>query len=403
MEMHDRNLTCRPRVSRVMPLSTRARIGLAIGLTCALASIWATTCGAETARHALASSLRSSFTPEHIERELSGEKQKPRPAPEISPANTYPQDGDDRPAANLNTTFSDLPPTPTKPRGLPNTSFVLLLGMDNRSDRLTGRSDTMIIAAFRHHDGKVAAFSVPRDLWIELPDLGPARINSTIRIGNHKLGPDRGIALMREVIKSEFGIRIDHYAAVDLAGFVDVVESVGGIDVDVPCPIMDCFWTGKKGEACKMLDLEAGRHQLDGPTALSFARSRHGRGDRDRTRRQQSVILALARKIRAGGLRSLPRLWQSAEPHVDTDLDLEAALYYASFALEIDLKNIGGFAITRPLVERHITIDDKHVLLLDRERFDHALGALFTTPLPALKPRKRCPKADVALAPGRHQ
>ena len=164
---------------------------------------------------------------------------------------------------------------------------------------------------------------------------------------------------------------------------------------------MDCFWTGEKGEACEMLDLEAGRHHLDGRTALSFARSRHGRGDRDRTRRQQSVIVALARKIRAGGLQGLPGLWRSAEPYIDTDLDFEAALYYASFALEIDLKKIGGFAITKPLVERHVTIDNKHVLLLDRERFDAALRSIFTTPLPALKARKRCPEADVALAHAR--
>ena len=56
--------------------------------------------------------------------------------------------------------------------GLDGVSFVVLLGADNRNDDVVGRTDTMIVAAFRHRDGKMAAFSLPRDLWVPLPDIG---------------------------------------------------------------------------------------------------------------------------------------------------------------------------------------------------------------------------------------
>lgn len=349
--------------------------------------------GAGTASERVAATLRSEFAPPHVADTPSDTEDTEPPASaetgdegasEIEPASATPP--------------PDLPPAPERPRGLRGTSFVMLLGLDNRSDRLTGRADTIIIAAFRHRDGKMAAFSIPRDLWVELPELGPARINSTVRIGEYKLGSGEGIPLLRRVIEDNFGIHIDHHVRVDLAGFVAAVDALGGVELDLPCPIQDCFWLERDDPSCHMLALDAGRQHLDGQSALLYARSRHGRGDRDRTRRQQAVVLALARKARAAGLRGLPRLWRVVSPHVDTSLDLDAALYYASYVLDGEgLETVGGFAITHPLVRRHVTEDDKHVLLLEREAFDAALAGLFESRLPAQRETRTCPAADVAL------
>lgn len=294
---------------------------------------------------------------------------------------------------------------PQRPAGLDGVSFVLLLGADNRSEDIVGRTDTMIVAAFRHRDGKVAAFSLPRDLWVPLPDVGElhaqgrdhARISSVVRVGEVRLEPGQGMPLLRRVVLEQLGIRIDRFVRVDFAGFVALVDSLGGVDVDVQCPIMDCFWTNGMDQPCEMLSVEAGRVHMDGATALGFVRSRHGTGDRDRTRRQQAVMLAFAAKVRARGLRGLPGLWKLAEPFVDTDLEVDDAIYYASFALEGELSQVGGFAITHPLVERHVTEDRKHVLLLDREQFEEALAGMFDEELPALRERERCPAADAAL------
>jgi LCP family protein required for cell wall assembly len=299
----------------------------------------------------------------------------------------------------------DAPAPPTRPPDLDGISFVLLLGADNRTDKVTGRTDTMMVGAFRHHDGKVAAFSIPRDLWVELPDIGTlredgrthARISSVVRAGEVRLGRGQGIPLLRQVLREQLGIRIDRYASIDFAGFVSLVDELGGVDVDVECPIVDCFWKHGTEQPCEMLAIEPGRVHMDGETALAFVRSRHGRGDHDRTRRQQAVMLAFAREVQTRGLRGLRGLWQQAEPFVSTDLEVEDAIYYASFALETRLGDIAGFAIRGPMTSKHVTEDGKHVLLLDRAAFDRALGQMFEGELVANRERKQCPDADVAL------
>lgn len=300
------------------------------------------------------------------------------------------------------------PPPPRKPVDLEGVSFVLLLGADNRNDKVTGRTDTMIVAAFRHRDGKLAAFSIPRDLWVALPDVGTlheegrthARISSVLRVGEARLGEGQGLPLLRQTLHDAFGVRFDRFVRVDFAGFVGLVDALGGIEVEVDCPIMDCFWTNGTDQPCEMLEIPAGTVQMDGATALKFVRSRHGRGDHDRTRRQQSVMLAFARKARARGLRGLPALWRQAEPWTDGDLSLDDAAYYASYALDNDLGQIRGFAIRHPMTSAHVTEDGKHVMLLDRDAFDRALEDLFEQKLPALRERSECPPADIAIKVG---
>ena len=365
----------------------------------AATSLWLVSGGAATARRATVDSIRESFAPEHLFESAAAPDPTPVEVASLpaAAAKTEPLEALEE---GSNDVVEERPPdlpTPRKPRGLRGSSFVLLLGLDNRDDRRTGRADTMILVAFRHRDGKVAAFSIPRDLWIELPELGPARINSTIRIGEHKLGPGEGIPLLRRVIRDNFGIRVDHYARVDHAGFEAAVDALGGVELDLQCPIQDCFWGEDRSAGCEMLDLPAGPQLLDGHTALLYSRSRHGRGERDRRRRQQRVLMAIAHKVSERGLRAVPELWSRVHEHVQTDLDPEAALYYASFALDEGLEQIGGFSITRELVERHVTEDGKHVLLLQRDAFDEALEQLFSTRSPALRPKRSCPAADVAL------
>jgi LCP family protein required for cell wall assembly len=287
-------------------------------------------------------------------------------------------------------------------------SFVLLLGADNRSATITGRTDTMIVAAFRHSDGKVAAFSIPRDLWVPLPDIGTlhadghthARISSVVRVGEVRLGDGQGMPLLRQTLRDQLGIRFDRFVTVDFAGFVGLVDAVGGVEVDVDCPLIDCFWNQGTDQPCELVTIEAGRVAMDGATALQFVRSRHGRGDHDRTKRQQAVMLAFARKVRARGLGGLPGLWRLAEPFVTSDLEVDEAAYYASFALDNQPDEIRGLSIRHPMTSRHVTEDGKHVLLLDRAAFDHALADLFEGELSALRERKECPAADVALKGG---
>ena len=108
------------------------------------------------------------------------------------------------------------------------------------------------------------------------------------------------------------------------------------------------------------------------------------------------MIIAFARAARAQGLGELQDLWETVEPFVETDMDWKAAAYYGSFAFETDLTDLHGFSIARKMVRKHVTEKKQHVLLLDHELFDAALGEMFGSRLPGLKERKRCPDADAA-------
>jgi LCP family protein required for cell wall assembly len=373
----------------------RRWLALALLITAVAAGVWAATRGPGELRHASARSFRSVVGAPEPPPRLRWEDEGPTLAtqPRASRWTLIP------------TAEVEAPPPPRRPPGLDGVSMVLLLGADNRSDAVVGRTDTMIVAAFRHRDGEVAAFSIPRDLWVELPDVGElheegrdhARISSVIRVGEARLGRGEGIPLLRRVLREQLGITVDRYARVDFAGFVALVDELDGVEVEVQCPIMDCFWVDGPDRPCKMMEVEAGRVHMDGSTALAFVRSRHGTGDRDRTRRQQAVILAFAAKVEAGGLRGLRGLWRTVEPFIDTDLGADDAAYYASFALENDLGSVGGFAIAHPMTRRHVTEDGKHVLLLDRSAFETALDGMFDSELPALRDRRRCPEPDAAL------
>ena len=297
------------------------------------------------------------------------------------------------------------PAPPEPPESLRDVTYVLLLGEDRTVRKVTGRTDSIMVLAFRHRDGKVGAFSVPRDLWVTIPDLGlegdefpkPGRVNAVVRIGDRRLGEGEGVDVLKRVLRAELGVEIRHHAMIDTEAFKALIDEVGGVRVNVQCPIQDCMWGADRSEGCAMLDLDAGLQSLDGATALHYVRSRHGTGDRDRTRRQQAVMVGLARKVRARGLRGLRKLWAVAEPHVRTDLDVESAAYYATFALDNDLADLHGFQIRYPMVRKHVTEDRKHVLALDREAFDTRLEGLFEAKLPALKKRTRCPAPDAAF------
>jgi LCP family protein required for cell wall assembly len=374
-------------------LSTSRRRRLLVTLALALLALgllgWGLVYSAQM-RHAAAKSLRVAIGP-------------PAPPPALLEPPLI------IPAAVSPAPTPELVAPPHRPPDLEGVSFVLLLGADNRSDKVVGRTDTMMIAAFRHRDGKVGLFSVPRDLWVPLPDVGElheqghthARISSVVRVGEVRLGRGQGLPLLRQTIREQLGVRIDRYARIDFAGFVGLIDELGGIEVEVACPLIDCFWLAGPTQPCERVTIPAGRVHMDGATALAFVRSRHGRGDHDRTKRQQAVILAFAREVRARGLRGLRPLWRRAEPYVDADLETEDAAYYASFALENQLGDIPGFAIRHPMTRRHVE-DGKHVLLLDRAAFDRALGELFEQKPLGSRSRiereaEQCPAADVAL------
>lgn len=175
----------------------------------------------------------------------------------------------------------------TSPRGAMN---ILLVGVDKR-DNLTRkqqnqlklgrevgeRTDTMMVIHLSEDHSRVTVVSLPRDTWTEIPGKGTHKINSAYQFG--------GAPLAVKAVQHTTGLKIDRYIEVNVLGFIDVVDSLGGVTVCTPVPIND----PKTG-----LNLAAGTHELPGVQALGYARTRATvRSDLDRIDRQQQVISAL--------------------------------------------------------------------------------------------------------------
>ncbi|WP_157250524.1 LCP family protein [Nonomuraea typhae] len=186
----------------------------------------------------------------------------------------------------------------TEPAGPTGPMNILLVGVDKR-DNLTRkqqnqlklgresgeRTDTMMVIHLSADHRKVTVVSLPRDTWTEIPGKGTHKINSAYQFG--------GAPLAVKAVQQATGLKIQRYIEVNVMGFIDVVDSLGGITVCTPVAIND----PKTG-----LNLAAGTHELAGVQALGYARTRATvRSDLDRIDRQQQVISALLNKALSAG------------------------------------------------------------------------------------------------------
>jgi polyisoprenyl-teichoic acid--peptidoglycan teichoic acid transferase len=222
---------------------------------------------------------------------------------------------------------------------VPGRVTVLLLGGDAGPGRQGLRTDTMVVASLELASGKVSLFGLPRNLVrVPLPD-GPAAdffaecrcfprpLNELYAFAQNER-PDLfphsrhpGIAAVAGAAEELLGLPIDHYALVDLLGFVDVVDALGGVTVDNGKTLrIEIDRLGREGSQ-PALDLPPGRRDLDGFAALAYSRSRETTSDYDRMQRQRCVLGSLARQTDPSELlAAFPRLVKVLKRNVVTDI-----------------------------------------------------------------------------------
>lgn len=186
------------------------------------------------------------------------------------------------------------------PQGSKN---VLLLGLDAR-DGGTGRTDTIMVANVDFDTGKINLLSVPRDSRVFLEGKYD-RINAAYVYG--------GIDMITESVENLLDIELDHYAIIYFQGFVEVVDLLGGVKVNVP----ERMYHPNEG-----IDLQPGVQALDGDDALGYARYRYTEnGDLDRARHQQEILEALRKKVFSPStVTKIPELITIAYEYIETDL-----------------------------------------------------------------------------------
>ena len=235
---------------------------------------------------------------------------------------------------------------------------VLLMGIDSGPSRTQALTDSLMVISLDPVGRTVSMVSVPRDL-VDVPlgngDTFAPKINSLLGYANrHKSAfPQGGTRALEDAIGALLGVPIHYYAKVDLAGFVTMVDAVGGVDIKVTRPLSDPNYGGfGVGPGWS---IAVGPHHLGGADALAYARIRKSPGESDFTRagRQQEILIALRDQAVEGGnfLFSLPALLTAIGDTVRTDLPADRLPELAALAEEIGGDRTTQVVMTSPMVK----------------------------------------------------
>jgi LCP family protein required for cell wall assembly len=203
------------------------------------------------------------------------------------------------------------PPLPAFTLGKGAKAFALL-GSDIRPNDGGWRTDTILIVVLDPASGTARILAVPRDLYVYIPGWRVDRINTADVRG--------GFDMLAQTILYNFGIPIDHMVRIDFSGFTRLVDSLGGLDVQV---------TGYLNDECgrRHWSYSPGVFHMDGFTALCYVRMRKASSDFDRLRREQEVLLAMFdRVVSLNGLARIPELYDQVRSLVKTDLEVNDLL-----------------------------------------------------------------------------
>jgi LCP family protein required for cell wall assembly len=261
---------------------------------------------------------------------------------------------------------------------------VLVMGLDRRpreGDILT-RTDTMMVVTIDPTTKTAGILGIPRDLYVEIPSgdgtYFEERINTALEYGELYNYPGGGRQMVKDTIEHNLHISIDHYVIIDFQGFEEIIDSLGGIEVDVPDAVYDPYYseTELPGDYFP-LDFSPGVQQMDGEHALGYARTRFDSSDLDRIQRQQRVIFAVMDK--ALSLDVLPRardLWSQYKHTIDTDINDFEVLGLASLAADIPPSRMSALSLG-PCTAGAM-INSMSVLLMSDEGCQRIVDALFS-------------------------
>ena len=223
---------------------------------------------------------------------------------------------------------------PTEEPVLEQNEFnLLLIGTDTYTDKQQGRSDTMILVRMDAAGNVIRMVSFMRDLYVKIPGHGSTRLNAAYSYG--------GAELLEETLWNNFNVTADAYVAVNFEIMADLVDQIGGVDIEVSSSEMRQlnsilkYYNKKSGHAqSDQLLTQSGVQTLTGRQALSYSRIRKIDSDFQRTSRQREVVEAAFHKITQMDMGAITSLILTNMSRVTTDIDLQAALRLIPMALK---------------------------------------------------------------------
>ncbi|MGB7338810.1 MAG: LCP family protein [Phototrophicaceae bacterium] len=225
---------------------------------------------------------------------------------------------------------------------------ILVLGMDRRPgarDNLNARTDAMMIVSFDPQNNRLGILDIPRDMHFAVLNMREdlLRVN-TLMVEGETLQEGCGPYFAMETFQLNLGLYIDAYIAFDFVAFIDFVDAIGGITVDVPALINDPTFPDMN-YGTDALYIPSGQRAMDGDLALAYARTRHGDNDYARGERQLDVVLAIRDRLNERGVvqdlvDNLPQLVNDLDGHFYSNLPPEQLSFLGLAMMTLDVENI---------------------------------------------------------------
>ena len=243
---------------------------------------------------------------------------------------------------------------------------ILLIGTDNRTAGAVGRSDAMILVSINQKTETIYLTSFLRDCYVAIPGYSNTRLNHAFAYG----GPD----LLMETLQNNFKVHIDRYVAVDFFSFMDVIDVLGGLDLELSEEEVKVtnkyIWSMNK-----LMDVEwsedyiwtTGQMHLNGKQVLCYCRDRYTGSDYQRTQRQRNVINGLIQKALSSSPATLVDLCQVVLPQITTDMEKSEILNYAANIMAYLNYDIVSQQVPAPDTYNGATIKGMSVISLDLE------------------------------------
>lgn len=240
---------------------------------------------------------------------------------------------------------------------------ILALGVGGEGHDGEELTDTILVGSINKKTNHVVMMSMPRDLYVQHDNIISQRINSVYENVKYKQGNETAIQTMKDIASEITGLEIHYYAKIDFRGLVGVVDAVGGVEIYNDTTIYDPYYPGPN-YTFQTFTLGKGIQQLDGATALKYARSRKTTSDFDRANRQQKLIFAIKEKALQANILTSPskisQILDSVKQNFETDLTTGDMISLAGIAADIEEDSLnklvihndpifeGGFLYTPP-------------------------------------------------------
>jgi len=250
---------------------------------------------------------------------------------------------------------------------------ILIIGLDYRdwlaaqeSPEIQGppRSDTMILLTIDPISKTAGMLSIPRDMWVNIPGFGYGKINTAYYLGEAYKLPGVGPGLAIKTVENFIGVPIQYYAQIDFGAFTQMIDEIGGLDIEVS----ETITLDPIGQHNTIYDLPPGNYHFDGAHVLAYARARYTEGDDvDRARRQQQVIFAIRDKILSLGMlptlvAKAPALYQELSTGIHTNMSLDDAIKLGVLGMQIPQENIKKGVIDYTMMTIGVSPDGLDIL-----------------------------------------